>query len=101
MPSLPTGTVTFLFTDIEGSTRLLQQLGDRYADALVAHHRLLRTAIQESYGNEMDAQGDALFVAFPSRQGCSAGSRGSAAGRAGASVAGGDCPAGAHGSPHR
>ena len=65
MSSLPTGTVTFLFTDIEGSTRLLQQLGDRYADVLAAHHRLLRSAIQNAHGHEMDAQGDALFVAFP------------------------------------
>lgn len=44
MPGLPTGTVTFLSTDIEGSTRLLQQLGDRYTQVLAAHHRLLRTA---------------------------------------------------------
>ena len=65
MPSLPTGTVTFLFTDIEGSTRLLQQLGDRYADVLATHHRLLRAAIQDAHGHEMDSQGDALFAAFP------------------------------------
>ena len=65
MTALPTGTVTFLFTDIEGSTRLLQQLGDRYAEVLAAHHRLLRSAIQDAHGHQMDAQGDALFVAFP------------------------------------
>ncbi len=65
MPSLPTGTVTFLFTDIEGSTRLLQQLGDRYADVLATHHRLLRTAIQEAQGQMVDTQGDAVFAAFP------------------------------------
>ncbi len=62
---LPTGTVTFLFTDIEGSTRLLQRLGDRYAEVLAAHHRLLRSAIHNAHGHEIDAQGDALFVAFP------------------------------------
>jgi predicted ATPase/class 3 adenylate cyclase len=65
MPSLPTGTVTFLFTDIEGSTRLLQQLGDRYPDVLTTHHRLLRTAIQEAQGQVVDTQGDAVFAAFP------------------------------------
>jgi YVTN family beta-propeller protein len=64
MPELPTGTVTFLFTDIEGSTRLLKRLGDRYADALAQHQRLLRAAIQESEGHEIDTQGDAFFVAF-------------------------------------
>jgi len=65
LPSLPTGTVTFLFTDIEGSTRLLQRLGDRYADVLATHHRLLRTAIQEAQGQVLDTQGDAMFAAFP------------------------------------
>ena len=65
MPSLPTGTVTFLFTDIEGSTRLLQQLGARYADVLAVYRRLLRTAIEESDGQEVDTQGDACFAAFP------------------------------------
>jgi predicted ATPase/class 3 adenylate cyclase len=65
MPSLPTGTVTFLFTDIEGSTHLLQQLGDRYAEVLATHHRLLRTVIHDLQGQEIDTQGDALFVAFP------------------------------------
>ncbi len=56
MPGLPTGTVTFLFTDIEGSTRLLQQLGDRYAEVLAAHHRLLRSAIQGAQGQVVDTQ---------------------------------------------
>jgi eukaryotic-like serine/threonine-protein kinase len=62
---LPTGTVTFLFTDIEGSTRLLKRLGARYANVLEEHHRLLRTALAEFDGREVDTQGDALFVAFP------------------------------------
>jgi predicted ATPase/class 3 adenylate cyclase len=66
MPSLPTGTVTFLFTDIEGSTELLQRLGDRrYAEVLEEHHRLLRTAFEEGKGSEVDTQGDAFLVAFP------------------------------------
>jgi predicted ATPase/class 3 adenylate cyclase len=65
-PRPPTGTVTFLFTDIEGSTRLLQQLGaSRYADALDRHRRLLRTTFLAHGGYEVDTQGDAFFVAFP------------------------------------
>ena len=63
---LPTGTVTFLFTDIEGSTRLLRQLGsDVYAKALAEHRRLLRDAFAAEGGVEVDTQGDAFFVAFP------------------------------------
>ncbi len=57
MPALPTGTVTFLFTDIEGSTRLLQHLGDRYADVLAEYRRLLRAAVQERGGQEVDTRG--------------------------------------------
>src|SRR5437867_13128157 len=64
MRQLPTGTVTFLFTDIEGSTRLLQELGGRYADALAERRRLLREAVVHHGGIEVDAQGDAFFVAF-------------------------------------
>ena len=64
MHYLPTGTVTFLFTDIEGSTRLLQQLGDRYSRVLEECRRLLRAAFQEWNGHEVDTQGDAFFVAF-------------------------------------
>src|SRR4051812_3195129 len=64
MPDLPTGTVTFLFTDIEGSTRLLQYLGDRYPDVLAEHRHLLRAAFQAHGGHEIDTQGDAFFVAF-------------------------------------
>jgi YVTN family beta-propeller protein len=64
MPELPTGTVTFLFTDIEGSTQLLKKLGDRYADVLAEHQRLLRMAFAEAGGREIDTQGDAFFVAF-------------------------------------
>jgi predicted ATPase/class 3 adenylate cyclase/tetratricopeptide (TPR) repeat protein len=64
MRDLPTGTVTLLFTDIEGSTRLLQQLGDRYADLLGEYRQLLRAAFQQWNGHEVDTQGDAFFVAF-------------------------------------
>ena len=65
MRALPTGTVTFLFTDIEGSTLLLSELGERYADVLAEHRRMLRAAVSEHGGFEVDTQGDALFAAFP------------------------------------
>src|SRR5690348_458475 len=61
---LPTGTVTFLFTDIEGSTRLLQRLGDRYTIVLGAHRDLMRAAFARCGGREVDTQGDAFFAAF-------------------------------------
>lgn len=67
---LPTGTVTFLFTDIEGSTRLLHQLGpEKYAEALLEHRRLVRAAFTAYDGVEVDTQGDAFFVAFPTAPG--------------------------------
>jgi predicted ATPase/class 3 adenylate cyclase/DNA-binding XRE family transcriptional regulator len=63
---LPTGTVTFLFTDIEGSTRLLQHLGaERYAILLTEHRRLLQSAIAGHGGREVDNQGDSYFTVFP------------------------------------
>jgi class 3 adenylate cyclase len=62
--NLPTGTVTFLFTDIEGSTRLLQELGDGYAEVLAEHHRGLREVWRRYEGVEVDTTGDAFFVAF-------------------------------------
>ncbi|HLW59173.1 MAG TPA: adenylate/guanylate cyclase domain-containing protein [bacterium] len=64
MAALPMGTVTFLFTDIEGSTRLLQILGDRYTEVIAQHHRLLRAAFKERGGREIRTQGDAFFVVF-------------------------------------
>ena len=64
MRQLPTGTVTLLFTDIEGSTRLLQQLGERYASVLKRCRHLLRMAFQQGNGYEVDTQGDAFFVVF-------------------------------------
>lgn len=65
MSDLPIGTVTFLFTDIEGSTHLLQQLGYQYVTILTESRRLMRTAFQQFHGHEMDTQGDSFFVAFP------------------------------------
>jgi class 3 adenylate cyclase len=64
MTTLPTGTVTFLFTDIEGSTRLQRRLGDGYADLVALHRRVLRDAMREHGGVEIDHQGDAFFFAF-------------------------------------
>ena len=64
MAELPSGTVTFLFTDVEGSTRLLKQLRDRYGQVLADHRRILRAAFEEHGGQEIDTQGDAFFVAF-------------------------------------
>jgi class 3 adenylate cyclase/DNA-binding beta-propeller fold protein YncE len=64
MTELPTGTVTLLFSDIEGSTRLLRALGDDYGPLLADHQRLLRNAFEEAGGHEIDTQGDAFFVAF-------------------------------------
>jgi len=63
-PALPAGTVTLLFTDIEGSTVLLQRLGDRYEQTLQDHHRLVREAIRLGGGYEVQTAGDAFFVAF-------------------------------------
>lgn len=65
MTGLPTGTVTLVFTDIEGSTRLLHDLGDDYLAVLADHRRLLRAAFTEAGGREVDTQGDAFFVVFP------------------------------------
>ena len=61
---LPGGTITFLFTDIEGSTRLLKRLGDDYALVLAEHHRLFRAIFDEHGGREVDTQGDAFFAVF-------------------------------------
>lgn len=66
MRDLPVGTVTFLFTDIEGSTRLLDDLGvEDYAERLAEHRRVLRGAFERHGGIEVDTQGDAFFIAFP------------------------------------
>jgi predicted ATPase len=73
---LPGGTVTFLFTDIEGSTRLLHELGaDGYAEELAKHRDVLREAFSRHGGVEVDTQGDAFFVAFPTAPGALAAAR--------------------------
>jgi YVTN family beta-propeller protein len=66
MAEVPSGAVTFLFTDIEGSTRLVKQLRDRYGAVLSEHQRLVRAAFAAHRGYEVDTQGDAFFVAFAS-----------------------------------
>jgi predicted ATPase len=78
MRELPSGPVTLLFTDVEGSTRLLHELGEGYTDVLAEHRRVLREAFARHDGTEVDTQGDAFFVVFPSadeavaaaREGC-------------------------------
>jgi predicted ATPase/class 3 adenylate cyclase len=65
-PELPTGTVTFLFTDIEGSTRLLQELGDEWGDVLQDQRALMRAAITANQGIELGTEGDSFFVVFAS-----------------------------------
>ncbi|MBV9094720.1 MAG: hypothetical protein JO132_12730, partial [Streptosporangiaceae bacterium] len=66
MGELPAGTVTLLFSDIEGSTALLSRLGDRYGEALSAQRVLLRAAFAASGGQEMGTEGDSFYVVFPS-----------------------------------
>src|SRR6266508_1739241 len=69
-PALPTGTVTFLFTDVEGSTKLLHEVGaEAYAEALAEHRRIVREAFRRHGGVEVDTQGDAFFVAFSTAPG--------------------------------
>jgi class 3 adenylate cyclase len=65
MVELPSGTVTFLFSDIESSTRLLRELGDDWEETLAAHNRILRESFAEAGGREVDRQGDAFFAVFP------------------------------------
>jgi class 3 adenylate cyclase len=65
MPALPSGTVTFVFTDIEGSTALLKQLGERYRELVATHRKIVRKTFGAANGIEIDMQGDAFFFAFP------------------------------------
>ncbi len=64
MLDVPTGTITLLFTDIEGSTLLLQHVGEQYSHVLAQCRRLLHAAFQQYHGHEVDMQGDSLFFAF-------------------------------------
>lgn len=66
MGDLPAGTITMLFSDIEGSTALVSRLGDRYGDALSAHRALLRAAFSAWHGREMSTEADSFFVVFES-----------------------------------
>jgi predicted ATPase/class 3 adenylate cyclase len=68
MARLPSGTVTFLYTDVEGSTRLVQHLGERYVDVLADHRRLIRAAVQERNGHEVSVHGDACLAVFARAQ---------------------------------
>jgi len=69
-PELPTGTVTFVFTGVEGSTSLLNELGaEHYADVLAAQRKAVRHACTTNGGVEVDTQGDAFFFAFPTAPG--------------------------------
>ena len=67
---LATQTLTFLFTDIEGSTAMLQSLGDAYAEVLADHHRIIRAGLDGHDGREIDTQGDAFFAVFTSARAC-------------------------------
>lgn len=64
MTTLPSGTVTFVFSDIEASTTLLKQLGERYGDLIAEHRRIVRDTFGAHNGGEIDTQGDAFFFAF-------------------------------------
>jgi YVTN family beta-propeller protein len=68
--AVPTGTVTFLFTDIEGATRLVHELGDDYGAVLEQHHLLVRAAFEKHGGQEIDTQGDAFFFAYRRARDC-------------------------------
>jgi predicted ATPase/class 3 adenylate cyclase len=69
MRDLPSGTVTFLFTDVEGSTRLLERLGELYRDILHGHHVIMRAAIAAGEGHEVATEGDSFFAVFPTISG--------------------------------
>src|SRR5438105_1635453 len=64
MPNLPAGTVTFLFTDIEGSTRMLQEHPQDMGDALSRHHDLLRDAVEANHGIVFETLGDGVYASF-------------------------------------
>ena len=88
MSTLPGGTVTFVFTDIEDSTGLLKQLGERYGEVLSEHRRLVRETLAAANGTEIDSQGDAFFFALPARPGRRRGSGRGAARACAARLAG-------------
>jgi class 3 adenylate cyclase len=69
-PSSAAQTLTFLFTDIEGSTAMLEQLGGCYAGVLADHHQIIRSGLAAHHGREIDTQGDAFFAVFSSPSAC-------------------------------
>ncbi len=69
MVDRPTGTVTFLFTDVEGSSRLVEWLGERYRDVQGCHDTILRAAFEEGDGVEVSTEGDSFFAVFPTPAG--------------------------------
>ena len=101
MADLPSGTVTFLFTDIEGSTALLKQLRDAYDEALDDHQRLLREAAAAHGGHEIDTQGDSFFFAFARAGDAVAAAVAASARSRRTTVAGGRLRSRPHGSPYR
>ena len=102
MASLPSGTVTFLFTDVEGSTRLLHELGaERYAEALAEHRRVIREACAADGGVEVDTQGDAFFFAFPTAPGAVAAAEAMTEALAAGPIRGAGRPAHGRAAPHR
>src|SRR5262245_13807138 len=66
MPALPSGTVTFLFTDVEGSTRLLERHPEAYRGAIARHHTILSAAVGQSRGSVFETVGDAVYAVFAS-----------------------------------
>ncbi len=97
----PSGTVTFLFTDIEGSTKLLEQLREQYGTLLADHRLILRQAFARFNGHEVDTQGDAFFVAFPRATQAVAAAVEAQRALAEHAWPEGVCCACAHGPPHR
>jgi class 3 adenylate cyclase len=66
MPTLPSGTVTFLFTDVEGSTRLLDRHPEAHRSAIARHHTILGEAVEQNRGSVFETIGDAVYAAFAS-----------------------------------
>ena len=71
-PASAAQTLTFLFTDIEGSTVMLQRLGGSYAEVLAGHHKIIRSGLAAHHGREVDTQGDGFFAVFPAPSACAA-----------------------------
>ena len=101
MADMPSGAVTFLFTDIEGSTRLVKHLRERYAGVLADQQRLLRAAFDAHDGYEVDTQGDSFFVAFSRARDALLAAVDGTARSSVASVAGGRPDQGSNGNSHR